>query len=46
MSKEEEFVNLIHANQGLIYKITTIYAKEKAEQEDLYTTFSGFEWFR
>lgn len=51
MSKEEEFVNLIHANQGLIYKITTIYAKEKAEQEDLYQeivyqTWKSFDHFK
>ena len=51
MSKEEEFVNLIHANQGLIYKIATIYAKEKAEQDDLYQeivyqTWKSFDHFK
>lgn len=51
MSKEEEFVNLIHENQGLIYKITSIYAKEKAEQDDLYQeivyqTWKSFDHFK
>ncbi len=51
MSKEEEFVNLIHENQGLIFKIATIYAKEKAEQEDLYQeivyqTWKSFDSFK
>ncbi|REG91412.1 RNA polymerase sigma factor [Algoriphagus antarcticus] len=51
MNKEEEFVNLIQKNQGLIYKITTIYAKEKAEQEDLYQeivfqTWKSFDHFK
>lgn len=36
MIKEEEFVRLIQDNQGLIYKITTIYSKDKEEREDLY----------
>ncbi|WPR77892.1 sigma-70 family RNA polymerase sigma factor [Algoriphagus sp. NG3] len=44
MSKEEEFVNLIHENQGLIYKITTIYAKEKPEQDDLYQEIVYQTW--
>ncbi|PZX51956.1 RNA polymerase sigma factor [Algoriphagus chordae] len=51
MSKEEAFVNLIHQNQGLIYKIATIYAKEKAEQDDLYQeivyqTWKSFDHFK
>ena len=51
MSKEEEFVRLIQDNQGLIYKITTIYSKEKEEREDLYQeivyqTWKSFDYFK
>jgi len=51
MNKEEEFVNLIHQNQGLIYKIVSIYSREKAEQDDLYQeivyqTWKSFDNFK
>ncbi len=51
MNREEEFIQLIQANQGLIYKITTIYTRDKAEQEDLYQeivyqTWKSFDYFK
>jgi len=51
MIKEEEFVRLIQDNQGLIYKITTIYSKDKEEREDLYQeivyqTWKSFDYFK
>lgn len=51
MTKEEEFVKLIQDNQGLIYKITTIYSREKEEREDLYQeiiyqTWKSFDHFK
>lgn len=36
MSKEEKFVELIQNNQGLIFKVTTVYTNNKADQQDLY----------
>ncbi|MEB2775147.1 sigma-70 family RNA polymerase sigma factor [Algoriphagus sp. D3-2-R+10] len=51
MNKEEEFVNLIHQSQGLIYKIVSIYAREREEQDDLYQeivyqTWKSFDNFK
>ncbi|PZX57712.1 RNA polymerase sigma-70 factor (ECF subfamily) [Algoriphagus ratkowskyi] len=51
MNKEEEFVSLIHQNQGLIYKIASIYSREKEEQDDLYQeivyqTWKSFDNFK
>ena len=51
MSKEEEFVKLIHENQGLIYKIASIYTREKEDQDDLYQeivyqTWKSFDNFK
>ncbi|WP_192350713.1 RNA polymerase sigma factor [Algoriphagus sp. Y33] len=51
MNKEDEFVNLIHQNQGLIYKIASIYSREKDEQDDLYQeivyqTWKSFDNFK
>ncbi|RAI89443.1 RNA polymerase sigma factor [Algoriphagus yeomjeoni] len=51
MNKEEEFVNLIHQNQGLIYKITSIYTRDRYEQDDLYQeivyqTWKSFDNFK
>ncbi len=51
MSKEEEFVQLIQDNQGLIYKIATIYFKDREEQNDLYQeivyqTWKSFDHFK
>lgn len=36
MSKEEKFVEIIQNNQGLIFKVTTVYTNNKADQQDLY----------
>ena len=51
MTKEEEFIHLIQTNQGLIYKITTIYTNDREEREDLYQeivyqTWKSFEYFK
>jgi RNA polymerase sigma factor (sigma-70 family) len=51
MNKEEEFVKLIQANQGLIYKVASIYTRDRDEQQDLcqeiiYQTWKSFEYFR
>lgn len=51
MSKEEEFVHLIQQNQGLIYKIASIYSRDKGEQDDLYQeivyqTWKSFDNFK
>ncbi|MEK6153813.1 sigma-70 family RNA polymerase sigma factor [Flavobacteriaceae bacterium 3-367] len=36
MGKEEEFVRVIKQNEGVIFKITTIYTDNKTDQQDLY----------
>ncbi|WP_350293980.1 sigma-70 family RNA polymerase sigma factor [uncultured Croceitalea sp.] len=36
MSKEEAFINAIKKNEGIIYKITSVYSNSKDEQKDLY----------
>lgn len=36
MGKEEEFVHVIKQNEGVIFKITTIYTDNKTDQQDLY----------
>lgn len=51
MNKEEEFVNLIQENQGLIYKVTMVYSNDKEEQNDLYQeivyqTWKSFDGFK
>lgn len=51
MTKEDEFVNLIQTNQGLIYKIASIYTRDREEQEDLcqeiiYQTWKSFDYFK
>ena len=51
MTKEEKFVELIQNNQGLIFKITTVYTTNKTDQQDLYQdivyqlwkSFGGFK---
>src|SRR5690606_24469489 len=48
---EEEFVILIHQNQGLIYKIVSIYSNGKEEQDDMYQeivyqTWKSFDNFK
>ena len=51
MNREDEFIQLIHENQGLIFKITTIYTRDREEQRDLYQeivyqTWKSFEQFK
>ncbi|WP_026956787.1 RNA polymerase sigma factor [Algoriphagus vanfongensis] len=51
MKREDEFIQLIQQNQGLIFKIATIYTRDREEQEDLcqeivYQTWKSFEQFR
>ena len=36
MHNEKEFVEIIKANQGLIYKVTKVYTYNKEDQQDLY----------
>ena len=36
MSKEEEFVDTIRQNEGIIYKITKVYCTNTENQKDLY----------
>ena len=36
MNKEYEFIQIIKKNEGVIFKITTIYTDNKEDQEDLY----------
>ena len=36
MVDENEFVKVIKQHEAILFKITTIYAKNKADQEDLY----------
>ena len=36
MGKEEEFVGIIKQNEGVIFKITTIYTDNRHDQQDLY----------
>jgi RNA polymerase sigma factor (sigma-70 family) len=51
MNLEDEFIQLIQDNQGLIYKITTIYTRDAEEQRDLYQeivyqTWKSFDQFK
>ncbi len=36
MSKESEFTRIIKENEGVIFKITTIYTNDQEDQNDLY----------
>lgn len=36
MSKEEEFTRIIKQNEGVIFKITTVYTDQSEDQQDLY----------
>lgn len=36
MEKKEEFIKVVKANEGLIYKITTLYTDGKQDRKDLY----------
>ncbi|MBN7811183.1 RNA polymerase sigma factor [Algoriphagus sp. H41] len=51
MRKEEEFIALIHAHQGLIFKIASFYTSSKEEKEDLsqeiiYQVWKSFDLFQ
>jgi len=51
MGQEEAFVNMIQANEGIIYKITTVYTNNHQDQQDLYQEivfqlWKGFGSFR
>lgn len=36
MQKEQDFVRIIKQNEGVIFKITTMYTNNRTDQEDLY----------
>ena len=36
MHNKEEFIGIIKANEGLIYKVVKVYAYDKEDQQDLY----------
>lgn len=36
MPREEEFIRIIRENEGLIYKVTSIYTEHSDDQQDLY----------
>ena len=36
MHKEEQFTTLIKKNEGIIFKITTLYTDHRDDQKDLY----------
>lgn len=51
MNREHEFVQVIKENEGIIFKITTIYTDDKEDQQDLYQDivyqlWKSFESFR
>lgn len=51
MGKEEEFVRIIKKNEGIIFKITTIYTDNRIDQQDLYQDivyqlWKSFDTFR
>jgi len=51
MDKEDKFIQIIKMHEGLIFKITTIYTDNKADQEDLYQDivyqlWKSFDTFR
>ncbi len=51
MGKEEAFVTMIRENEGIIFKITTVYTNNRHDQQDLYQEivfqlWKGFESFR
>lgn len=51
MKREDEFIQLIQENQALIYKIATIYTRDREEQQDLYQevvyqTWKSFDQFK
>jgi len=36
MSKEQDFISLIKENEGIIYKVTSVYTRTHEDQKDLY----------
>lgn len=36
MAKEEDFTEMIRDNQGILYKITSMYTRNREDQQDLY----------
>jgi RNA polymerase sigma factor (sigma-70 family) len=51
LKKEEAFVNLIKENEGLIFKVTTIYGHDAEDRKDLYQEivlqlWKGFDQFK
>jgi RNA polymerase sigma-70 factor (ECF subfamily) len=36
MTVEKDFIRIIRENEGIIFRITTIYARDEEEQKDLY----------
>ncbi len=36
MGREQEFIQIIKANEGLIFKVTTLYTNNSHDQKDLY----------
>ena len=36
MTQEKQFVEVIQANEGILYKMTRLYANDKEDQKDLY----------
>lgn len=51
MQKEQHFVRLIKENEGILYKITSIYTDTKHDQQDLYqeivfNLWKSFDSFR
>lgn len=51
MQEEQVFIQLIKQNEGIIYKITSLYTDSREEQKDLYQeivfqVWKGFKTFR
>lgn len=51
MNREREFVRVVKENEGIIFKITTIYTDNREDQQDLYQDivyqlWKSFESFR
>lgn len=44
MNKEARFTEVIQDNEGLIYKITSVYAKSNFDQQDLYQEIVSQLW--
>lgn len=44
MSEEEKFTEAIKAHEGIIYKITTVYAKHEEDRQDLYQEIVAQLW--